>query len=250
MAGIPATLSSAGAFTANLTGLTPGQTYHFMAKADGDGTVYGNDASFTTATNTVTPPDVTPPEVITNGVSGITVNSATLNGNLSSLGSASSVAVSFEYGTTTSYGSTAAGVPSSLTSAGAFTASLTGLTSGQTYHYRAKAVGDGTVYGSDTTFSTTGTLPEVIPPEVITNGASDITTSSATLNGNLSGLGSAGSVAVSFEYGTTTSYGSTAAGIPPTRPSAGAFTANLTGLTSGQTYHFQSQSRGRRNGLR
>ena len=49
-AGVPSTLSSTGAFTANLTGLTSGQTYHFRTKAVGDGTVYGNDATFTTGT--------------------------------------------------------------------------------------------------------------------------------------------------------------------------------------------------------
>ena len=76
-------------------------------------------------------------------------------------GTASSVTVSFEYGTTTSYGSTVAGVPATLTSAGDFTANLTGLTLGQTYHFRAKAVGDGTVYGNDATF-TIGTPPELL----------------------------------------------------------------------------------------
>ena len=187
---------------------------------------------------------VTPPGVTTNGASGITTTSATLNGNLSDLGSASSVTVSFEYGRTTSYGSAVTGVPSTLTSAGAFTANLTGLTPGQTYHFRAKAVGDGTVYGSDATFTTTGTPPEVITPEVITNDASGITTTSATLNGNLSDLGSASSITVSFEYGKTTSYGSAAAGVPPTLTSTGTFAADLTGLTPGQTYHFRTKAVG------
>ena len=204
----------------------------------GDGTVYGNDDTFTIANAG------NPPEVITNDASGITDTSATLNGNLSGLGSASSVTVSFEYGKTTSYGTSAVRVPSTHTSAGAFSVNLTGLTSGQTYHFRAKAVGDGTVYGSDATFTTTGTRPDVILPEVITNDASGISDTSATLNGNLSDLGSASSITVSFEYGTTTSYGSETASVTPTFTGPGAFTADLTGLTPGQTYHFRAKAVG------
>ena len=63
-AGVLAALTSAGAFTANLTGLNPGQTYHFRAKAVGDGTTYGSDQSFTTLT--------TNPVVATGTVSNIT----------------------------------------------------------------------------------------------------------------------------------------------------------------------------------
>jgi hypothetical protein len=96
----------------------------------------------------------TPPTVTTNAASGLTTTGATLNANLTSKGSASTVTVSFEYGPTTAYGSTATGIPPTLTSTGAFTASLTGLTPNTTYHYRAKAVGDGTTYGSDQQFTT------------------------------------------------------------------------------------------------
>jgi RHS repeat-associated protein len=90
--------------------------------------------------------------VTTNAASNIDTDSATLNGNLTALGSASSVAVSFEWGTTTSYGNTIDGTPSSRSSTGTFTAGLTDLTSG-TYHYRAKAAGDGTDYGEDQEFT-------------------------------------------------------------------------------------------------
>jgi len=96
----------------------------------------------------------TPPSVTTTAASSITPSGATLNGNLSNQGSASNVTVSFEYGLTTSYGNTAVGVPPTLNSTGAFTAALTGLTPNTIYHYRAKAVGDGTAYGGDQTFTT------------------------------------------------------------------------------------------------
>ena len=161
-AGVPATLTSAGAFTANLIGLTPSQTYHFRTKAVGDGTSYSNDATFTTKSSI-------PPTSVTEAVSAVTATSATLNGILTSLGTATPVNISFEYGTTTSYGSTAAGVPTTLTSAGAFTANLTGLTPGQTYHFRTKAVGDGTSYSSDATFTTKSVATEPTLVNLTTN---------------------------------------------------------------------------------
>ena len=231
------------------------------------GSASGTDGFIAGITGTHTAKAATP-AVATIGASANIDGTATLYGHLSDPGSAASVAVSFEYGTTTGYGSTVAGIPATLSSAGDFYADLTGLSLGQTYHFRATAVGDGTVNANDATF-TVGpppdetppdvtppdvtppdetppdvTPPDVTPPVVTTNGASGITSSSAALNGNLSGQGSATSVTVSFIYGTTTGYGSTVAGIPATLSSAGAFTANLTGLTPGQTYHFMAKADG------
>lgn len=45
---MPASLAAPGAFTAALTGLTPNTFYHYHAKAVGDGTAYGPDATFRT----------------------------------------------------------------------------------------------------------------------------------------------------------------------------------------------------------
>ena len=228
-------MTKTGTFTANLTGLTSGKTYHFRAMAAGDGTVTGDDATFTTTTSS----KVTPLVVTTNAASGITATSATLNGNLTSLGTADSVNVSFEYGETTDYGKTT--TAQKMTKTGTFTANLTGLTSGKTYHFRAMAAGDGTVTGDDATFTTT-TSSKVTPPVVTTNAASGITATSATLNGNLTSLGTADSVNVSFEYGETTDYGKTTTAQKMTK--TGTFTANLTGLTSGKTYHFRAMAAG------
>jgi mono/diheme cytochrome c family protein len=229
VAAIPPTLSAAGGFTATIAGLSPNTIYHFTAVATGSGTASGNDMTFTTAAGPLT--------VATGAASGIAATAATLNGNLISLGTAASVTVSFDYGATTTYGSSAAGVPASLSAPGAFSANLTGLTSGRTYHFRAKAVaGANTVYGNDQQFTATAATA----PVVATNPASAIAATGATLNGSLSSLGGGTSVTVSFQYGTSTSYGSTAAGVPPTLNAAGAFTANLTGLTAGTTYHYRA----------
>jgi phosphodiesterase/alkaline phosphatase D-like protein len=238
--GVPATLTAPGTFTADITGLVPSTLYHYRAKAVGDGTAYGNDQTFTTGNPA--------PVVVTGVASNITINGATLNGNLSSKGSASTVTMSFEYGLTTSYGSTVVGIPVTLTAPGTFTASVIGLTPNTLYHYRAKAVGDTTVYGLDQAFITSNATPTAptVPtaPVVTTYIASDITTGGATLNGNLTGKGSASSVTVSFEFGLTTSYGNTVAGIPATLTAPGTFTASVIGLTPNTLYHYRAKAVG------
>jgi len=53
-------ISQAGAFKADLSGLNPATTYHFRAMAEGDGTGYGFDRSFTTAAAAAPPPPPPP----------------------------------------------------------------------------------------------------------------------------------------------------------------------------------------------
>ena len=81
--------------------------------------------------------------------------SATLNGTVNANGSSS--AVSFDYGLTTSYGSTVAGTPSPVTGSTttAVSAVLPGLTPGTIYHFRVNAVSStGASVGSDLIFTT------------------------------------------------------------------------------------------------
>ncbi len=101
-----------------------------------------------------TPPAA--PTATTVAASGVTNNVATLNATVNA--NNATTTVTFEYGLTTSYGSTINGTPNSLTGASAtsVTASLTGLAASTTYNYRVKAVNSyGTVYGSNMTFTTT-----------------------------------------------------------------------------------------------
>ena len=150
------TASSPGYYSFTLTGLTPNTTYHYRADAAGNGLGYGQDIAFQSAAiATPTPTPAAAPTVSTTAASGVTANSATLNGYLAGLGTASSVRVSFQWGLTTSYGTETA--PQIVTSAGAFgSATIAGLSPRTTYHFRAKAVGNGAVtYGQDMSFSTT-----------------------------------------------------------------------------------------------
>ena len=95
------------------------------------------------------------PVVATNAASGITATGGVLNGALTTLGNVGQVTLSFEWGTTTNYGSSISAVPTIVTAVPAsFTSSLSGLTAGTTYHYRAVAnAGSVTVYGADQQFT-------------------------------------------------------------------------------------------------
>ncbi|MFA4837732.1 MAG: Ig-like domain-containing protein, partial [Dehalococcoidia bacterium] len=128
----------------DLGGLIPKTTYHFRAKAIGDGVDSGEDKTFKTS-------DV-PPAVITNPATRIKPDSAVLNGRLDNPGTAASVSVSFEWGLTAAYGNSTPAQP--MAKRGDFEALISGLAPSQTYHFRAKAVGDGTIFGADRTFTT------------------------------------------------------------------------------------------------
>ena len=222
--------SGTGAFNAGLSNLDPGTTYHFRASAYGNnnGSAFGTDMTFTT---------LTPPTVSTNAAAGITLNAATLNGNLDSLGTSTTISTYFEYGTTTAYGTGTLIQP--MTAPGVFNAKLSNLSAGTTYHYRARANGDinGAAAGEDMTFTTLS-----IAPVVSTFPAYGITTVGAIAEGNLGSLGTAAAVDVSFEYGTTTLYGSSTEA--QTLTTGGLFIAELKGLSPGTTYHYRAKADG------
>ena len=78
----------------------------------------------------------------------------------------------------------------------------------------------------------------VTPPTATTNSATNITANSVTLNGVVNPNGSA--TTANFQWGTTTGYGNTTSiqsiGSGTSNVSV---TANLTGLSSGTTYHYR-----------
>lgn len=123
----------------------------------------------------------TAPSVTTNDASGITGNSATLNGNLDNLGTAPTVNVSFEWGKTTSYGNTT--TPESKNTTGAFSFALGSLSPNTTYHFRAVAIGDGTGYGSDKSFCTLAPVHNINTGENFST-IQDAIDDSDTLNGH------------------------------------------------------------------
>jgi hypothetical protein len=134
-------------FSYALTGLVPNHTYYCQAWADNSaGWGNGSAVAFTTASVQAAP------LVQTTAASSVTANSVVMNGTVNPNGATTSAY--FQYGTTTSYGSTGQSVSGIATTQNVQTA-LTGLAPNTTYHYRIVASnGSGTSYGSDTSFTT------------------------------------------------------------------------------------------------
>ncbi len=226
--------------SASLWGLSSGTIYHYRVVAtNSSGTTDGGDQTFTT---TAAPA----PTVVTGSAASATPRTATLSGTVTPNGAATTY--DFEYGTTTGYGSQ---TPSRYAGAGStavsVTARLFGLSSGQTYHFRLVATSSsGTTDGADQTF-VTASAPA---PTVVTGGATAIARRSAILAGTVTPNGAPTSY--SFQYGTTTSYGSTT---PSRNAGAGSSPVNVgarpTGLTPGTVYHYRltaTNSTGTTNG--
>ena len=126
---------------------------------DANGHAMGKDCSWSFTTGEQ---QEVAPSVQTDSATNVTKTTATLNGELTDMGSASQVTVYFEYGTDTTYGNETS--HQTLSETGSFSAGLTGLTPGTTYHFRAVAVSSaGTSYGADKTFGTyEATTPVVL----------------------------------------------------------------------------------------
>lgn len=215
-----------GVFESTIAGLTSGTTYYIRAYATNQyGTSYGEEKTFI-ATKA--------PQVTTVAATLIGKSSATLNGTVNANNASS--AVIFEYGLTTSYGSSVTATPGTVTgnTATAVEGNLSALDAGTTYHFRVKAVNSGgTAYGDDLTFTT------LQDPGATTLPATGLTTTSATLNGSVNANNS--ETAVSFQYGISSSYGSSIAASPTpvNGNTATSISAALSSLTPGTTYHYR-----------
>jgi hypothetical protein len=174
----------------------------------------------------------TAPSATTGPVTSVGPTTATVSGSVNPNGSATTWHV--EYGTGTSYGSTTSSANAgSGTSSVPVSASLTGLKAGTTYHYRVVATSSaGTGRGAD------GILTTAAAPQVVTGTATNVTPSSATLNGTVDPSGRA--TTWYFEYGTSTGYGTkTAAKDAGSGTGALDVSATISGLTAGRTYHYR-----------
>ena len=113
----------------------------------------------------------------------------------------------------------------------------TGLTDAVTYYYQAWSYCNGSgLYqysdGFDSTYNTT-----ISPPTVTTNDATNIGTTTATLNGNL--IDDAGEACtVWFEYGKTTSYGYKTSN--QSKQTGEEFNEGITSLDPGTLYHYRA----------
>jgi uncharacterized protein (TIGR02145 family) len=224
----PVTGSTIVNVSKNLTGLSVSTIYHYRVKAENSlGITYGDDKVFTTLGLV--------PTSLTLVASSIGTSSVTLNGIVNA--NYLSTTVVFEYGLTPGYGNSIAAIPGTVTgySTTGVSRNLTGLSVGTLYHYRVKAENSlGITYGNDMTFTTLG-----MPPTASTENAGSLSSTSATLRGLVSA--NYISTTVTFEYGTSTSYGTVINASPNivTGTNLQSVIASVSGLTTGTTYHFR-----------
>jgi uncharacterized protein (TIGR02145 family) len=175
------------------------------------------------------------PTLTTQSATSITQTTATLNGNITDTGGENPTVRGFEYGTTTSYGTTTNDTTGSY-STGAYTRDINNLACSTLYYYRAIATNSiGTGLGNQQTFTTsacTNVIPTVSTPTSIS-----ITKNSATLGANVTSLGFPASISArGICYGTSPSptncvaEGSTTTGV---------YTQSITGLTPNTTYYYR-----------
>jgi streptogramin lyase/phosphodiesterase/alkaline phosphatase D-like protein len=221
-------IATDGTITQFSTGVGSGP-YGITSGADGN--LWFADLDGGTLGRMTVPPGVT--GVTTSGVTNTDVQlSAGITPN------SQATTYNFEYGPTTSYGTSTAATPAgSAAAAGTGTASLTGLTPGTTYHVRAVATNPtGTTAGPDHTFTTT--LPGA--PSATTNDPTGVTSANATMAATVNPQGIAASY--HFEWGQTPSFGTS---VPqpdaslPVDSADHAVTQGLTGLEPNATYYYR-----------
>jgi hypothetical protein len=218
--------------SAQITGLTkyvpttPTPYHYRIVVSNGYGTTYGPDRTFHSA-----PAD--PPSIAGAGATGVTPTEASISASINPNGAPTTYVV--EYGTDSSYGTTtlegdSIGEDESDHPVGA---TLEGLSSGTTYHYRVVATNfGGTSYSPDQTFTTPAT------PGIESSDASLVGETTAHLSALVSAHLSP--TVVNFQYGSTAAYGAS------TSPSsigssflAQNVGADIGGLAPGTTYHFR-----------
>jgi hypothetical protein len=175
------------------------------------------------------------PTSVTQPATNISGTGATLNGTVNA--NYLSTTVTFEYGTTISYGSNVTATQSPLTgnTATSVSGSITGLTLGTTYHFRVKAANSlGTVYGSDLTFKTLNT------PTLSTITPSSITHNAASSGGTITSDGGSSITAKGVCWSTTANPTIALSTKTTDGTGTGSFTSDISGLTDGTVFYVRA----------
>jgi len=194
------------------------------------GTAYGEQKTFTTKTEQITP------TVTTGDITDITTTTATCSGNVTAEGE-SAVTARGACWSTSQNPTTANSKTTDGTGKGAFTSNLTGLTPNTTYYVSAYATNaKGTAYGEQKTFTTKS---EQTTPTVTTGDITDITTTTATCSGNVTADGGTAVTARGVCWSTSQDP-ATANSKTTDGTGVGTFTSNLTGLSPNTTYYVRA----------
>lgn len=214
-------------FSCKLANLSPNQTYYVRAYVVQNGKViYGNEVSFSTRQQ--------PASVSTSAVTNIGATSATFNASVTEAGTPQYSEKGFCYGRTNSPTLS----DNKITVAGGsivgdFSIEVNGLDAPVTYYVRAYVIQESEViYGNTVVFATSKTAARVT-----TSAVSEISETSAKLNGIVNEVGEPRYTQRGFCYSRTNS-SPTIQDMKTVETSSlkGSFSKEITGLTGGETY--------------
>ncbi len=178
------------------------------------------------------------PTVTTYSADTVSSNFAVLNGYVNPNGTSNTTRW-FEYGTNSGSLTQSTTKLGQGYNASNFSETVSGLTSGTTYYYRAVAQNNasGQVYGNIQSFYTSG-YNAGQRPFVTTNNSTNVSQDSATLNGYVNPYNSSNTTRW-FEYGTNQNLGSKTNTINHGATSA-TISDTITGLLSNTTYYYRA----------
>jgi hypothetical protein len=230
---VPHAGTGMGAYTVDLTGLTPGRTYHVRAYATtAAGTAFGQSLTLQTRALAV-------PAPVTLTATGLSAFGAQVRGELpdTSIGGLAVSSRGFRLSTASGFAPAAGQDLASQASAGTgYSAQVTGLSPSTNYYCRAYAVNAlGTGYGQELSFST-GNQPLAT---VQTQAASSITQTQALVAGAVTADAGSAVSERGFCYSTQNSPLITSDTIRA-GSGLGTFNGTLRNLTPNTTYYFRS----------
>lgn len=226
----PVSGTGEGDFSFQATNLEYPVTYYVRAYAIQAGeTVYGNIVSFTTSQHTTS--------ITTSAVTQIGAAFATFNASISDAGLPAYTERGFCYSKNGNPTIATNRKPVSGNGTGNFSLQVTDLEYPVTYYVCAYAIQDGNaVYGNTVSFTTVFRTVSVS-----TSAATDISTTSAKLNGTINDIGSPSYTQRGFCYSSTNSSPTVAnEKVVNYVSSAGNYNANVSNLKEGTTYYVRA----------
>lgn len=221
--------SGTGPFIVNLTGLDDGATYYVRAYAtNARGTAYGNQITATTIATAA-------PVVTSSTATNILTTSAKVYGTVTGDNGSGITERGFVYATTAN--PTTANTKRVVSGAvGSYDYTLTGLSDGTQYNWRAYAINaKGVSYSENRVFTTL----KITVPTVSTTAISNVTTSSANSGGNVTAANNGTITERGIVYSTSANPTVLDTKIT-TGGTTGSFISSMTGLSSNTTYYVRA----------